>query len=661
MAFRDELFAKIGADSEEGETDPFKLIQNGDIEYTNGNVGKANTLYTSAVKNGMTKAQKYAEQKQYRSAAEAYYLTSLGYLKLGQKDEAEKLYNTVGEQLMEAANMYINTYEEYSHGVTCAALGGLIYVLLKDYDKAKSVYENTLQSIEKKSAEGKIQIGKESLVQTVWVVGYVLQALQEVSHESLQEAQRLIASQIRPSLSKMKLSGIEPLLNQVVDDVLSHFQDQIKLPSMLISSELPKDIVVNQIFEVKIDLMNTGEGVASNARVELELPSELELVDGDTVKEYQTFEPEQHEQLVLHLRHQTSTPADIKVKLGGKITYFNMLKNQQVQYFGPYEIEINAESKKDKLGREIKAEVEKIEGQQSLRIHEDYPSEFTTMLSNVQKTIVEEVQRKLDNEEYENVPAYIESLQVLRSALSDYFSPDGSKTPEVLGALEKDKENYAESKIQEAIEVKSKEFEETLASERTKFEAEKEAALAAQREETAKEIEELKAEHQKVLDAQKQELKESFEKEKNELIEAHKIQLDEMESKMKDEIDQNTALMDRKLNAKLSEQEEMLREQFNKQLSESNEKNAETVNELRKQFEEEKVHAVEETENRLKSEYEGKIKELTNEYEEKLRLQKEQLIQENELKISQLQSKHEKELLTLKEDYEMKLKEHSST
>lgn len=659
MAFRDELFAKIGADDQEGETDPYKLIQAGDNETMSGNVAKATTLYKSAVTNGMAKAKKFEEQKQYRSAAEAYYLTSLGHLKLGNEEEVETLSAKVGEQLLEAANMYINTYEEYSYGVVCASLAGLIYVLLKDNEKAKSVYEDTLASIENKANEGKIQIGKDKLVQTVWVIGYVLQAIQDVSHEALEEAQRLISAQIRPLLSKMKLAGISPLLDQTVSYVLEYFQEQIKLPNLAVSSQLPNDIVVNQIFEVKIDLMNIGEGIATAVRLELNLPEGLEHVDGNLQQDFEKLDPDQHEQIILHLRYQASTPEDVKVKLGGKITFQDMLKNQQVQFVGPYDVAIFAESKKDKLGRQLKAEFEKAESTESLALHPDYPPTFGTMLIDFQKDLVNSVKNELDAENYEKIPGALEVLNDVRKELSTYFSKDGSRVSELISSLLEMKEEYAQSKIEEALEIKEKELEERIESLKIKLEDEKNQALEQQKDEFTKASEEISAQHKAELTQLRASLTESFEKDKEELISSHKIELEEYEKKIKDEIDQNTSLMDRKLNAKLSEQENTLREEFNKQISELNEKNATTVAELRKQFENDKNSSVEELRKQLNADFEEQKKSLISEYEEKLRMQKDQIDQEYELKRSQIESKYKQEIQMLKDDYEMKLKENS--
>ena len=659
MAFRDELFAKIGANDQEGETDPYKLIQAGDNETMSGNVAKATTLYKSAVTNGMAKAKKFEEQKQYRSAAEAYYLTSLGHLKLGNEEEVETLSAKVGEQLLEAANMYINTYEEYSYGVVCASLAGLIYVLLKDNEKAKSVYEDTLESIENKAKEGKIQIGKDKLVQTVWVIGYVLQAIQDVSHEALEEAQRLISAQIRPLLSKMKLAGISPLLDQTVSYVLEYFQEQIKLPNLAVSSQLPNDIVVNQIFEVKIDLMNIGEGIATAVRLELNLPEGLEHVDGNLQQDFEKLDPDQHEQITLHLRYQTSTPEDVKVKLGGKITFQDMLKNQQVQFVGPYDIDIFAESKKDKLGRQLKAEFEKAESIESLAIHPDYPPAFGTMLINFQKDLVNSVKNELDAENYEKIPGALEVLNDVRKELSTYFSKDGARVSELISSLQEMKEEYAQSKIEEAMEIKEKELEERIESLKIKLKDEKNQALEQQKDEFTKASEEISDQHKAELTQLRASLTESFEKDKKELISSHKIELEEYKKKIKDEIDQNTSLMDRKLNAKLSEQENTLREEFNKQISEINEKNATTVAELRKQFEDDKNSYVEELKKQLTADFEEEKNSLISEYEEKLRMQKDQIDQEYELKRSQIESKYKQEIQMIKDDYEMKLKENS--
>jgi hypothetical protein len=658
MSFRDELFSKIGADSDQQDvSDPQKLILLGDQQKQSGNVGKATELYNNAVKSGLSKSEKFSEQKQYRSAAESYYITSMAYERLSQMDKVNELYSKVATNLLEAANTYLNMYKEFRDGALCATLSGLVYILQKRTEDAKKVYEEYTTLFKQKDEEGIIPGGSDQYIRMLWIVGYIIQALSETNHNALQEAQTLISSKIRPILDKAKLSGIEPLLDHSLNYVISHFESKIKLPIVTNATEFPKDMVINEIYNAQISVQNIGEGEAHDGVIQIEDLINLEILKGSLTESFEKLTPGETIAKNIEFRYQSADSQDVKLTLKGKVRYKDMLNNEQIQYIGPISLAFNAISKKVKLTRELDAEKTKSSAIKSITKHPDLPTALYTPFEKTEEVLFETLKSEIENENFEVFNSGLSIIKSYRKTVEEYISESGMEVKPLLEKINQDRENYASERVAEREEklkeTHQKEIDNINQTHQQKLEEKDRFYKDQESKKLVTQKDQLEKAHDEALKAKLVEQKDQLDKLKAE-------EINNLKKEHEQELQAQSKKLDKQLNLKLEEHEENLKEDFQKEKEVINQKNEEAFYDLKNTYEKEIEDKLSALRKQLTDKFEKQIKEEKGTVEDNYRREMEGMKQEYELKIKTINSQHKKQMDELKETYERRIAESKS-
>lgn len=601
-----ELANKIGA---EDITDPFQLLQKGDEEAQKGNHGKAKEYYEKAIATGKAKAERFESNNQHRSAAEMNYVRALANLRLNNTEAAMSLYSKIGTQLIQGGKNYIELYKEYEDGVLLITLGGLVYVLQDRVPEARELYLQMISEIEQKGQTGEIQQGIDRMKEILWTVGYIIKAIQDVDHSALQSAQQLISKSIRPNLKKAKVAGMEPLLNEVVTYTLNYFQSQIKLPKISLRTIIPPEMLVNTIFDLGITVTNDGEGEAHSLQLEIESPPDLELVDGSPTVSLERLASGETFDQKISFRYQTNLEEDRTFDFKAKLTYRDMLNNEQVQFIGPLPLEITAKSKKDEFLALLSNLKEKWQSVKDQGFDELIPDDLVANIDQLITSMVNKSEQMINEQQYVEVNQTLEELDFLID-WADKVLRTGEEFKRLRDSIEDLRNKYAEQKLSEAEERHKQEIEETIERISQLKEEEKKQALQSLEDELNKkwqvELDSIKAEHQREMEALK------AEHEKN-------------------------------IRFKLNELEETLTAKHRQEMNELNEKNEKGIREIQAEYQADLENKVEEARKAEAAKYEQKIEEMKRAYEEELRQLKERLEEEKENEIQSLEAKIEVE------------------
>ncbi|RMG43253.1 MAG: hypothetical protein D6732_00340 [Methanobacteriota archaeon] len=607
-----ELANKIGA---EDITDPFELLKKGDEEAQKGNHGKAKEFYEKAIATGKAKAQRFETNNQHRSAAEMNYVQALANLRLNNTEAAMALYSKIGTQLIQGGKNYIDLYKEYEDGVLLITLGGLVYVLQDRVAEAKELYLQMINEVEQKGQTGEIQQGLDRLKEILWTVGYIIKAIQDVDHSALQSAQQLISKTIRPNLKKAKVAGMEPLLNEIVSYTLNYFQSQIKLPKISLSTIIPPEMLVNSIFEVQLSAVNEGEGEAHSITLEFEIPSDLELVDGAASATFDRLSSGEKIEHKLSLRYQTSLEEDRTFDLKAKLSYKDMLNNEQVQFVGPISLEVTAKSKKDEYMALLTSLKEKWDGIKELGFDELIPDALISTVETLISQKSSDIEQLIEEQQYVQADQALKDLETTIK-WSEEALRTGESFKELRDAIEKLRNEYAETKLSEAEEKHKQEIEETI-----------------DRINKIKEEERIQA-----LQEKEAELNKKWENE-----------IANLKKKHEDEINNLKAEHEKTLKLKLTELEEALTTQHRQQLDELNTKNERGIREIQAEYQADLEKKVEEARQNEAAKYEKMIEDLKQAHEEELRQITERLEEEKQNEIQSLEAKFEVEKENLRQ------------
>ncbi len=608
-----ELANKIGA---EDLTDPGLLLERGDKEKANSNNATAQSFFEKALAASTAKAARLEESSQYRSAAEMNFIGAEANLRLGKTEEAMGLYNKVGEQLLIAGKNYIDMYNEYFDGVLCVTLGSLVNILQGKIDEAKSVYLEYIKKLDEAGESGKLQQGGETLKQTIWSVGYILKALQDTDHEALQNAQQLISTNIKPNLIKAKLSKIAPLLDQVVSYTLNYFQSQIKLPKITHSLTLPNEMLLNQIFDIKMTIGNTGEGDASNLHVTFNLPEDFEILGGKKEISISQVPKNTQEEINLKLRILSSDSEDKVIPFNGKITYQDMLQNDLVSFIGPLDLEIRANSQKDELQKkftEIKGAIESL----FLEVKDQkYPNSFIQNLTNKMNKIFETTESELRVEHFETVKANLSQLTNEKEWLQELFRGNSGKM--IQEELKSSKEKYANERVSSRESELQSQFDKTKEELIYTKEKEKDAALLSLR---------------------------------NEIEEKNKKLVEGKEKEFEERLKAEEKKYEIKLKQVVNETKERQALEHQQKIEVINNKNEVGIRQIQEEYQNDLKTKVEEIKKQEDIKLEEELRKLKSEHYEELRKLEASLQEEKESEIQNMKAQHANEIDALKNQY----------
>ena len=609
---RGELFGKLGV---EQEGDPLKLIEQAVIARQQGNNQGAKKTLEQALEIAKNQAAKYEGQSQHRAAAEAYYIQSMAEGHLGLNDKQSQTYKVVIERLLDAGKSAI-AFSENSRGIACATLAGMVALMDNDQLRAKQIYTEYIGVSQQKEDGAHLQ-------KLLYSLGYLLDALENDNIGGIADAQNFISTDLKPMLSTAKLVGFGTLLETVLTHTQETLQGKITMPKLQIGTSLPRDIQFNQLFDIDLDLNNTGDGVASSVVLEMEIPSDIEVVDGKPHEQIATINPESEEKRNLKLRFQTGDTSGEQVRqIKGSVSYVDMLGNSHKQYFGPIELEFTAISKKEEFQAQLKKLLTPFEAVTSESLHENVLPITLELYSKQVDHLKNSIGESITNEEFGKVIFGLTALE---------------KVVDQIQQLTQENEITAkfDAQLDDLITKVKNEYKEELAVE---FEEQKKAAV------------------DEVVQQKTKELDERVEQLKRDLSEQYTKDLNEAKDKHQQELQQANRDYEQKLNQALVQHENKLKDEFKDEKTKLVEKQEQVIKDIQNKHQEELETEHSKVSKELTTKYESRISELENSRDE----MKTQLVsQYDEDKAKELAN--QKERLTSEKETAVKQKEDEVT
>ena len=538
-------------------------------EKTRG-IEQARDLYFEAIKNFIRASEDYKEKKQFRKSAESLYYVSQIYKHLGQKEDWAASTKALAEDLINAAKEYI-LWNEYDQGIVLAATACFFLFSIEDFDRAQKYYTEYISKIQNDPAFTFAQ-------QVMYAAGYAIKAIQELDTEALMTTQQLVGSHLKPGLSRIMGDLFFPAIDDAVSTVMQHFRSKIKLPKMIPTLTMTKDLVFNTPAELKIILENEGEGEAYNIELYIELPEKLEVLDGSTHQTIERLDAGKTTEIKLVLRCIDEECIKSPVEISAKMSFYDKLQTKQTMMIGPYEFIFREKSLKKELSEKVsylkeqlifyKDKLSKCDVYPTIFIEKNI-THFDTLLNQIEKLVLEE--------DFDTAQANIRIIESIFSLLEELSSEEFVEAMK----LEKEKE------IQENIQNATEQLKAELTNE---FEAK------------------LKQQEQD-FDARLKKMKEDFEREK-ELLQ----QKFEEETKKALEEQRRTLLKqkEQELQELTNELSRRYKEELKEEIEQLKKEKEQEINTLKQRFEQEKRKALEEQENILRAEFQKQIDSLQN-------------------------------------------------
>ena len=540
-----------------------KYLKAAEVQHETLGLEQARDLYNEAIQNFLRASEDYKEKKQYRTSAQNLYQIALIYKKLNDKENWSAAMRAVIDDLLAAAQDYLQLWNEYERAITLVSASCFLLFSLEDFSLAEQYYNQYIAQIQNDP-------GFTAAQQVLYAAGYAIKAVKDLDAKALLSAQQLVGSHLKPHLSQMMDASFVDAIDRSLDDVVRIFRSKIKLPKIIPELNFSRDLVLNEPSTLKVVLENEGEGDAFNIDFQLYIPDEVEILDGQkqfSVPELSSGQKHEHS---LTFRCMSAT-GEVTHEVSGKLTFYDQLQTKQTMMIGPYDLIFREVSLSKELGGQLADfEARCNSYKESLKNSSILPDEVVEKTISLIRDIIRVAEEDIGKEEFKSVESSILSISKAFIFFDDITSPD---------FVQKIKEERGRE-IQEKIDA---------AVEKVKLELQ---------EEFAKEKQELSTRHQEELTNLENELRQKFEEEKATIIEQTKAEVGETH---KQEIEE---LMN-ELNSQHKKEIEELK-------LEAEEEKDRALAELRAQMEEEKKKALEEQESLLQEEFQKRLSQLQN-------------------------------------------------
>ena len=505
----------------------------------------AKDLYMEAVRGFIHASEDYKDKKQFRKSSENLFYVAQIYKQLNAKDDWVAATKAIVEDLINAAQEYL-LWSDYNKAVVLISSACFFLFSIEDFTTAEQLYSQYISQIQNDP-------GFTSAQQILYAAGHAIKAVKEIDTQALINAQQLVGNQLKPGLNQIMGDLFFPAIDSAVDTVVKKFRSKIKLPKIVPELKISKDLVLGNPTSLVITVENEGKGNAFNIQLQLNLPEEIELLDGlkDFIIEDLPAQQSIDNKLLIRC---LSATGESTHEISATIIYYDQLQTKQTMMIGPHELIFREKSLVNELEKSI-TELKTLSDEyyQKLVHTTLLPEEVCEEIYEIVPIILKRSEEEMKSENFDIVQANIEIIKSIHQIA------DNLMKEKFVNSIKETQNQKIEEKVREAMTTLKEELEQSYEerSEQMKQELllQKETEITNIQEQLRKqkdaELEELMAKlnegHEKELDEARQEIRKEMEKE-----------LEEYNLKFENEKKQA-----------LEEQEALLRDEFQKQLSDA--------------------------------------------------------------------------------------------
>ncbi|MHA1911639.1 MAG: hypothetical protein ACTSYA_08085 [Candidatus Kariarchaeaceae archaeon] len=402
-----------------------------------GNTEQANKLFTDAAQAFNHAASGFRQQKRFRAASEASYQAFQAYQAANFTEKAKEELFFLTEDLFSAAENYL-TFNEPEKAMIPITISCYAYFLSGDIHKAKEVYSKYLPKIQNIPGYG---------LNSLYSVGYFVEALTNVSSEAFFTAKEYVQGSLLPNLGVVQSDDFRRLIEEAVEMVSQLYRSNVKLPKISVESKISSDILFNESFEAIFEVVNAGDGPANQCEFKLILPPGIEVLEGQPNVNLGGVETEERKEVRYMLRNQDAESEETAVEITGEVITTDILNNRNVSYFGPIEVTFRRTRLSEKYKEELDVSKEQLLTYEIKVKEVNYvsPKLYEQLISSF-KSLISFVNTKIEGGAFEHARAGLDNLMIIRKSMDKLLLEDETVNS-FKEWMTREKEQFANDKV----------------------------------------------------------------------------------------------------------------------------------------------------------------------------------------------------------------------
>jgi len=244
-----------------------------------GDIATMEREYAAAAQSFTQSADEYRASKSYKKAALNMCDAGDVFSEMADSSKAIAAYQQGADDLLAASAEHLMWGDdaETSKGTALAVTACMIYVMIgKEADafyKARGFV-----------AENSSKIRLPAVVRLSQIPQMLENSIQAVNLDSFAEAENAAVTELKSALASSSSPEFSKYVDKGLDMVREILRGKLKVPKISSQLTIPIDLTFTEDFSVQLSIRNSGEGAASNLKIEWHLDDGLQFVSGERVK-----------------------------------------------------------------------------------------------------------------------------------------------------------------------------------------------------------------------------------------------------------------------------------------------------------------------------------------------------------------------------------------
>ena len=424
--------------------------------------------YAAAGQAFLQSAGEYRASKSFKKAALNMCEAGDVFSELSDATKAIDAYKQGADDLLAASGEHLMWGEdaETGKGTALAMAACMIYIMIgKEADgfyKARGF-----------SAENSSKIRLPAIIRLSQIPQMLESAIQSLNLDAFAEAENAAVTELKSALASSGSPEFSKYVDRGLDMVREILRGKLKVPKISSQLTIPIDLTFTEDFTVKLSVKNSGDGDATNMKLEWHIDEGLNIASGEQAKTIPTVPAGETVDVPIVLRSAEALGGTREFSVVVRGTYEDKLKTEYSLQAGPAVLTLKDYKESEKLLHDCSV----TEGRYGFLKASIEESEFEAEpLLRIADGLVASLKQARTDVEEENLESAKARLQIVNDMVDqiDALLGDDILIEKVTAAKLAEKKAYALSKIVPA-------FDEAIASatkQETKLETELPLALS---------------------------------------------------------------------------------------------------------------------------------------------------------------------------------------
>ncbi len=286
--------------------------------------------YAAAGQAFLQSAVEYRSSKSFKKAALNQCDAGDVFSELADASKAVEAYRQGADDLLSASAEHLMWGEdaETSKGTAVAMTACMIYIMIgKEADgfyKARSF-----------AAENSSKIRLPAVVRLSQIPQMLESAIQSLNLNAFAEAENAAVTELKSALASSGSPEFSKYVDRGLDMVREILRGKLKVPKISSHLSIPIDLTFTEDFSVKISIKNSGEGDATNMKLEWHIDEGLNIVSGERNKTIHTVPAGETLDVSISLRSAEALGGTREFSILVRGTYEDKLKTEYSLQAGP--------------------------------------------------------------------------------------------------------------------------------------------------------------------------------------------------------------------------------------------------------------------------------------------------------------------------------------